>query len=81
MLLNGIWQEITEAVVNNWTPQQTVEPEGGWQKPISIAIPVLLVMATVAAISLLYLRKRRNTGYTYSENIGSDAVIKVSQLK
>ena len=63
------------------TPQQTVKPENYGPKPISIAIPVLLIMAAVAAISLFYLRKRRNTGHTYSENTDSDAVIKVSHLK
>ena len=61
------------------TPQQTVESESGGPKPISIAIPVLLIMATVAAICFLYQRKRRNTGHTYIGN--NDAVIKVSHLK
>lgn len=63
------------------TPQQTVKLESGGPKPIRIAIPILLIMTALAAISLLYRRKHRNAGYTYNENNDSDAVIKVSHLK
>ena len=77
MLLNGIWQEITDAVVNNLILENRYQLIlDGLRTTL-----IITVFAAVAAISLLYLRKRRNTGYTYSENIGSDAVIKVSQLK